>query len=96
MSYRLEFLEDALKEWEKLDRCVREQFKSKLIDRLAMPHVPASRLCGSDCRYKIKLRSVGYRLVYEVKDGDLLVVVIAVGKRNRNEAYRKAAARRLP
>ena len=38
-------------------------------------------------RYKIKLRSVGYRLVYEVRDNEMIVVVIAVGKRERSEVY---------
>ena len=44
-------------------------------------------------RYKIKLRNAGYRLVYEVRDREVLVLVVAVGKRERNEVY-KAAARR--
>ena len=38
-------------------------------------------------RYKIKLRSAGYRLVYEVRDRELIVVVVAVGKRERNAVY---------
>ncbi|BAN50572.1 hypothetical protein PCA10_48400 [Metapseudomonas resinovorans NBRC 106553] len=46
-----------------------------------------------DC-YKIKLRSVGYRLVYEVVDQRLVVTVIAVGKRERLEVY-EAAKKRL-
>ena len=28
--------------------------------------------------YKIKLKSAGYRLVYEVRDGELVVSVVAV------------------
>lgn len=50
----------------------------------------ASRPCD---RYKIKLRSVGYRLVYEVRDEMLVVLVIAVGRRDHNEVYRKADRR---
>ncbi len=45
-----------------------------------------------DC-YKIKLRSVGYRLVYRVYDDRIVVQVIAVGKRERNEVYKAAAGR---
>jgi mRNA interferase RelE/StbE len=55
--------------------------------------VPASQLSGHPDRYKIKLRSVGYRLVYEVRDQQVLVLVIAVGKRDRNAVYRAAAQR---
>ena len=93
MIYELSFVDDALKEWRKLDSMIRRQFKSKLEERLANPAVPSARLRGSDNRYKIKLRSAGYRLVYEVRDREVLVVVVAVGKRERNEVY-KAAARR--
>ena len=93
MTYELAFLDEALKEWRKLDSVTREQFKSKLAERLQNPKVPSARLHGVKERYKIKLRSAGFRLVYEVKDKELLVLVVAVGKRERNEVY-KAAARR--
>jgi mRNA interferase RelE/StbE len=93
MTYELGFLEDALKEWHKLDATVRDQFKSKLAERLKQPRVPASKLSGHSDRYKIKLRSVGYRLVYEVRDRLLIVVVVAVGKRERNAVYKAAAKR---
>lgn len=93
MSYELRFKESALKEWRQLNAPVREQFKKKLAERLENPHVPSARLHGALNRYKIKLRSVGYRLVYEVRDNELVVSVIAVGKRERNAVYRDAARR---
>ncbi|HEX6073285.1 MAG TPA: type II toxin-antitoxin system RelE/ParE family toxin [Sphingomicrobium sp.] len=92
-TYELEFLQDALKEWNKLGFNVREQFKKKLTERLSNPHVPSARLHGlGDC-YKIKLRAAGYRLVYRVKDDRLVVIVIAVGRRDRNLVYKIAAGR---
>lgn len=94
MPYELGFLDPALKEWRKLDNTTREQFKKKLDERLANPRVLSAKLHGSTDRYKIKLRSIGYRLVYEVRDEILLVVVIAIGKRERGEAYQQAAKRR--
>ena len=94
MSYELAFLEDALKEWNKLGATVREQFRKKLKERLEHPEIKSACLSGSDNRYKIKLRSSGYRLVYEVKNNILTVVVVAVGKRERNKVY-KIAAKRL-
>jgi mRNA interferase RelE/StbE len=36
---------------------------------------------------------MGYRLVYEVVDTQLIVTVVAVGKRERNAIYKAAAAR---
>ena len=44
--------------------------------------------------YKIKLRELGYRLVYEVIDQRLVVVVIAIGKRDHDEAYQIAIKRK--
>ncbi len=84
MTYELAFEKRAKKEWDKLGHTVRAQFKKKLKERLDAPHVPSARLSGYDNEffYKIKLRSAGYRLVYEVKDDKALVVVVKVGRRD--------------
>lgn len=93
MRYRLRFHELALREWHKLDSSVREPLKKKLAERLAQPRVPASALHGmADC-YKIKLHSLGYRLVYRVDETDIFVTVIATRKRNDSKVYRTAADR---
>ena len=81
MPYNLAFKESALKEWGKLDRPIREQFKKKLAKRLERPRVEADRVGGLENAYKIKLRTVGLRMVY------------VVGKRDKKEAYRKAKER---
>ncbi len=44
--------------------------------------------------YKIKLLKQGYRLVYLVEDDVLVVLVLAVAKRERSQAYALATARR--
>jgi mRNA interferase RelE/StbE len=93
MSYELSFHPDALTEWKKLDGSIREVFKKKLAERLHNPRIPAASLSGHKDRYKIKLRDAGYRLVYEVRDKVLVVVVVAVGKRERNMVYKAAAKR---
>ncbi len=56
-SYELAFLDEALKEWRKLDNATREQFKAKLAERLRNPKIPSARLHGAKERYKIKLRT---------------------------------------
>ena len=86
MNYSLQFHALALKEWKKLDASIREQFKKKLAERLQQPRVPSSALSGMRDCYKIKLRSIGYRLVYKVDDDILFVTVISIGKRERLEA----------
>ncbi|MDO9068801.1 MAG: type II toxin-antitoxin system RelE/ParE family toxin [Deltaproteobacteria bacterium] len=93
MSYELEFKESALKEWGKLDNSIRKLFKERLAERLIVPRVESARLAGLPDCYKIKLRDAGYRLVYQVSDALLIVVVIAVGKRENNQVYRNARKR---
>ena len=93
MTYELAFLKVSLKEWEMLDQNIKIQFKKKLEERLEIPRVQSAKLHGHDDRYKIKLRSIGYRLVYQVKDEVLIVLVVAVGKRERNAVYKAAESR---
>jgi mRNA interferase RelE/StbE len=93
MTFELGFLDEALKEWKKLDRCTRDQLKKKLAERMINPRIPSAKLSGQKDRYKIKLRQVGYRLVYEVRDNELIIVVVAVGKRERNTVYKIAENR---
>lgn len=82
-TYRLEFLPSALKEWRKLGATVRNQFSKKLDERRAAPRIPSARLSEFPDCYKIKLRKAGYRLVYRVNDDRIVVIVIAVGRRER-------------
>ena len=93
MTYELEFKKSALKEWEKLGHTIRKQFKKKLKERLKDPHVPSAALSSAKNIYKIKLRQLGYRLVYSVEDKTVTVTVIAVGRRDRNEIYDIALSR---
>ncbi len=87
MIYKLKFTKYSNKEWEKLNSTIKEQFKKKLKERLENPKVPKDKLSGFENVYKIKLRSVGYRLAYEVKDQEVVVLVLSVGKRENNKIY---------
>ena len=96
-TYELEFDVGALKEWHKLDGSIRAQFKKQLAKRLLAPHVASAKLHGDlQNTYKIKLRDSGYRLVYEVIELRLVVVVVAVGRRDHDEVYLVASKRRGP
>jgi mRNA interferase RelE/StbE len=71
-----------------------DAIKKKLAERLERPHVESARLKGmADC-YKIKLKNAGYRLVYQVDDSRVVVIVVAVGKRENLTVY-KAAGKRV-
>lgn len=93
MTYKLEFLEQALAEWKKLNPSIQQQLKKKLEKVLEAPRIPKNKLSGHNSRYKIKLRSIGYRLVYQVIDDEVVVLVIAIGKREKNAVYDMADSR---
>lgn len=86
-TFRLVFRARARKAWDKLDGKVRERFRKKLQERLANPRISAAKLRDMPNCYKIKLASVGYRLVYQVQDKRLVVLVLAVGPRENDEVY---------
>ncbi|RNC77016.1 type II toxin-antitoxin system mRNA interferase toxin, RelE/StbE family [Piscirickettsiaceae bacterium NZ-RLO2] len=93
-TYNLEFDKAALKEWKKLNPSIKEHLKKQLAKRLENPHV-ASAACSGKLKgcYKIKLKSLGYRLIYKVEDDVLVVLVLAIGQRDRLAAYKMAEAR---
>jgi mRNA interferase RelE/StbE len=87
MTYRLLFTPISNKEWNKLNSTIKQQFKKKLKQRLSNPRVIKDKLSGYSNIYKIKLRSSGFRLAYEVKDEQIVVLVLSVGKRENNDIY---------
>ncbi len=93
MTYKLRFHVLALKEWRALDNSIREPLKKKLAERLDEPRVPTAALHGMPDCYKIKLHSLGYRLVYRVDAQEVFVTVIATGKRDKSQVYGTALKR---
>ncbi|WP_200389648.1 type II toxin-antitoxin system RelE/ParE family toxin [Thiocapsa imhoffii] len=96
MTYRLQFLPEALEEWQALDGSVKTLLRKALKKQLEQPRVPGSER-HAELRHcdKIKLRKMGYRLVYAVEDDVLVVLVISVGKREEMAAYLQAIERLL-
>ena len=93
MIYKLTFLESAKKEWDKLNPIIQGQFKRKLNERLKNPFVPKDKLSNLPNCYKIKLKSIGYRLVYKIFNDRLVIQVVAVGKRDKSLVYCKSYER---
>jgi mRNA interferase RelE/StbE len=93
MTYELIFKSEALDEWKKLDNSIKLQLKKVLSKRLENPRIESAKLSGMQDCYKIKLRTTGYRLVYQVKDDVITVIVIAVGRRDKNSVYENAIKR---
>jgi mRNA interferase RelE/StbE len=90
----LAFETKALSEWQALDGSVKEPLRKLLKKRLMEPRTPGAELHGDlrDC-YKSKLRKQGYRLIYRVIDYTLLVLVLAVDKRDGDSVYASALKR---
>ncbi|MGE3300316.1 MAG: type II toxin-antitoxin system RelE/ParE family toxin [Arcobacter sp.] len=49
------------------------------------PKVEKDKLSGYENVFKIKLRTLGYRLAYQVKDEEIVVLVLSVGKREKEK-----------
>jgi mRNA interferase RelE/StbE len=94
IPYELGFLESALKEWESLDNSIRNEFERKLLLRLKNPDIPSAALKGNlNSCYKIKSGHSGYRLTYLIEEESQLLVVIAIGKRERLAVYESTRLR---
>lgn len=83
--YAVRFHPSATRELEKLDSRVRRQV-ARAVDRLATnPHGGgAIKLRGADDLWRLRVGD--YRIIYQVREAILLVLVIRV--RHRREAYR--------
>jgi mRNA interferase RelE/StbE len=85
MPYRIEFRPAALRDLASLDQPVREKIAVK-IDGLKQDPRPfgVEKLKGQDKRYRLRIGP--YRVVYEIEDDILLVLVVRIG--HRREVYR--------
>lgn len=93
---KLRFHPLALKEFKRLEASHKAFFRKKLkklLTRQKLP-LPRNRLRGfeGNC-YKIKLKAAGLRLVYHYEGERLTILVLAVGKRERNIVYEFARTR---
>ncbi len=88
MTYKLSFHPKALKEWGNLDSGIKNQFKKKLRERLDNLIVEKDKLKGYHQVYKIKLKTAGYRLAYQVVKDEVRIFVIVIGKREDSKIYK--------
>ena len=94
MTYSIKVHDDFVVELNKLDHTVKQQLRKKLEKVVENPHIPKNRLSGAlhNC-YKIKLKKAGVRLVYQVNDDEIYILLLTVGKRADNEVYDTAITR---
>ena len=90
MAWRIEFEDAALKELAKLDKPVARRILAFLRERVAGLDDPRSvgeALKGSKLGEFWKYRVGDYRVIANIEDGALRILVLRVG--NRREVYRK-------
>jgi mRNA interferase RelE/StbE len=90
----LAFLPAALAEWNALGTGIKTQLKKALEKRLKNPVVESARL-RQDLRecFKIKLQKSGHRLIYTIEIDRLVVIVVAIGKRENLAVYKTTSKR---
>lgn len=89
MAWRIEFAPGAVKELEKLDGQVARRILVFLHDRIAQLEDPRSvgeALKGSKLGEFWKYRVGDYRIISNIEDGTLKIMVVRIG--NRREVYR--------
>lgn len=91
-TYKVVLRPRAQKVFDRLGTTDQRQLAAKLKQRTVNPRVLADAVREIPDGYKIKLRSSGIRLIYQVRDRQLVILVLAIGKRERQEAYKEAVA----
>lgn len=92
--FKIRFTDEAARDWHKLDNTIKSELMKNLRPRLDNPAMESARLKGvlGNC-YKVKAPITGYRLVYRIADDALIILVVAVGKRQGSAVYKLAAKR---
>ncbi len=85
MSYEITYARSALKSLRKLDRTAAQRIL-KVIDALAYDPRPQGSLQLSGGDGELRIRVGDYRVVYDVRDEELIVLVLRLG--HRREVYR--------
>ena len=85
MGYRIEVKRNARKALLSLPHAYRARVAEAIESLASDPRKPGTRkLEGSDCLYRLRIGD--YRVIYEIQDDRLIVIVIKVG--HRREVYR--------
>ena len=87
-NYRIEFAPAAYRQLGTLPKKVLQRVKVR-IDNLGSDPRPPGCIKIKDTRDIYRIRAGAYRILYQVKDGILLVLVVKVA--HRKEAYKRTS-----
>lgn len=85
--YELHFLSSAKKEFKKLDTVAQKIIKEKLLILTTNPDTLKNNIKALKGEYKgkFRLRINQYRVIFQVKDEELIIIVVRIG--HRKEVY---------
>ncbi len=86
MKYRIEFKRSAAKALKKIPRSDRRKIRDR-IDSLAenLPDPVTTKMKGDNPFHKVRVGD--YRIVYEIQEGLLVILVLRIG--HRKDVYRR-------
>jgi mRNA interferase RelE/StbE len=85
LAYRLALSPAARRDLDSLDRTMRVRIEKRLAGLIENPRpLRVKKLRGLDRTYRI--RESDYRIIYEIRDRELLILVIRIG--HRRDVYR--------
>ncbi|WP_026929139.1 type II toxin-antitoxin system RelE family toxin [Glycomyces tenuis] len=80
--YRVVFTDEADKQLKKLDKAVRRRILLAIAKLEGEPRpTGVKKLKGSSDRWRVRVGD--WRIVYKIEDGQLVVLVVAVGHRSK-------------
>ena len=85
MSYRIEVLPAAVRALRRVDGPNRKRIEGAILVLAQDPRPPASRKLRGRDGYRVRIGA--YRILYDVHDDVLLVVIVTVG--HRREVYER-------
>lgn len=85
--YSLHFLNSAKKEFAKLDTIIQKLIKEKLLLLVENPELLKNNIKPLKGEYKgkFRLRVNQYRIVFQIKDEELIIIIVRIG--HRKEIY---------
>jgi len=95
--YDFKFYEEAEKDLSKLNNSVKKLFAKKLSQIILNPEI--GKDLGNKNNFnlsglkKVYFDNKKYRIVYEIKEKEIIIYIIAVGKRENMKVYKEAANR---
>ncbi len=85
MNYNIVIHSDAVSDMKSLPKRIRRQVDAKISALATNPHPNGSKALKGNHNGLFRVRSGDYRIIYQVRDSQLTVVVVKVG--NRKDVY---------